>query len=1044
MAELKVQLFGGFNIQSNDQEVKTLQAERLILFLAYLFLNSNVATPRKQLAYLFWPSSTEEQARTNLRNLLHLLRRTLPELDTYFEIDGQRIQCRSDAPIHLDVMQFKDTLAAAKSSADDLSRMRFLREALGLYRGELLPGFFEDWVLLQREELHQAHLGALNQLAGLLEDARQYREAIEVINRLLRADPLNESAYRHAMHLHMLNADRANAIQVYHACAAALKQNLGIDPSSETKAAYEALIRSKDTGGTQLQLQQAAQGRHLVGRKQEWNRLREAWQSSQKSKAQMIIILGEAGIGKTRLASELMQWTQRQGIRTAFTQCYPLEGSLPFAPVITWLRTPDIREELENLAPLWKKEIARLLPELEKAESSSGPKWQRQRLFEAVARGLLGSGTPRLLILDDIQWSDQDTLEFLHYLLRYDPLAKLLIVATLRAEEVDEGHPIIKLRTGLQVRNQIMEIELEPLSLDEVGLLASDVLGKDLSADTESRIFRETEGNPLFTVEILRSGDYEAGGPLPSGLRSILTRRLGQLSTEARDLVGLAAAIGREFDFHLLAAVSQADENSLVHALDELWSRRIIQTQQGDTYSFTHGKLQDAAYETLSTIRRPILHRRVAEALLMRNSESALIADHFEKAGQYSLAMEQYLNAADEARRVFANQNAITHLEKALALLKKVSDTKDNEQKQIQCKVLESLGDLYGISSKEANAIPSYQEALALIPTIEKLKRASLLGKLAKTTGNRNPDLGEELFLQAETELGKRPEKHDTGWWDAWFTLQFDRIWMHYDSNNLEGMQSTFETIHPVIDLLEDTDKLAEYYFLLPTLSFRRDGYLSDESMLATSALALQLSYKGHNMELQTRTNFGYGFIQAMFGNFEAAIPYYEEGLRLARQIGYVEQEAYCVTYLAAAHRCAGHLDDCKIYSEQGIALCEREGFNSFASTGYANLGWIAWKQNDLKQAKMLSKKAVNGWSRNYPFYWYGVWTLIDLSLLALQTNEAVEYARKLRAPGQQVFAKEADELLIRAIAAAEHGESTKAASLLAKAVDWAKINHYL
>jgi Tfp pilus assembly protein PilF len=124
--------------------------------------------------------------------------------------------------------------------------------------------------------------------------------------------------------------------------------------------------------------------------------------------------------------------------------------------------------------------------------------------------------------------------------------------------------------------------------------------------------------------------------------------------------------------------------------------------------------------------------------------------------------------------------------------------------------------------------------------------------------------------------------------------------------------------------------------------------------------------------------------------------------------------------------------------------LCEREGFTSFAATGYANLGWIAWKQNDLKQARALSQKALSGWSRYYPFCWYGLWTLIDLSLLTLRTDEAVDYARKLKEPGQQVFVKEANDLLTGAIVASETGDMKRAESLLAKAVDWAKKNHYL
>lgn len=150
------------------------------------------------------------------------------------------------------------------------------------------------------------------------------------------------------------------------------------------------------------------------------------------------------------------------------------------------------------------------------------------------------------------------------------------------------------------------------------------------------------------------------------------------------------------------------------------------------------------------------------------------------------------------------------------------------------------------------------------------------------------------------------------------------------------------------------------------------------------------------------------------------------------------------LTYLAAAHRGAGNLEECKTYAERALALTERENEHSFAGTAYANLGWIAWRQNDLRLANVLTQKALSKWSQYYPFRWYGLWTLMAISLAALKFDEALEYARGLKVPGQQVFVKEGDELLTRAIEAADTGDKTKSQSLLMKAVDWAKENHFL
>lgn len=879
---LEVQLLGGFSVRYGGREAQALHSERLALLLSYLALHAEAALTRRQVAYLFWPETGEEQARTNLRNLFHYFKKALPEADALLELDGQTIRWRDASALNVDALQFRAALTAARAAQDDETRIRHLQEAVNRYRGELLPGHYQDWVLLMREEFQQEFLGALAQLTKTLEEARRYEEAVEAANRLIRADALNEGAYLQSMRLRALMDDRAGALQVYYACATTLKRELGVEPSQEIQSFYERLVGAEQGARAEVREEKASEQMRLIGRKQEWGRLKEAWGSVQKGKAALVVILGEAGIGKTRLASELMQWARRQGIRAARAECFAAEGNLPFAPIVAWLRTPEIGEERAGLEALWKHELARLMPEdAADGAPSSGQQWERRRLFEAVARGLLGSGAPRLLMLDDAQWSDRETLEIVHYLMRYDAHAPLMILMTARVEELDEAHPLNQLRLSLQERRQLHELELAPLDKPELGLLARDVLGRDLAAAEEDELFRQTEGNPLFIVETLRSGKISEAG-MPQTLRSVLTRRLGGLSTAARELVGVAGAIGREFRYPLLARASQMDESALVQALDELWLRRVIQIQQADAYNFTHGKLQEAAYEALSAPRRQLLHRKIAEALEAEREDPAVIARHWDAGGQSAGAV-----------------------------------------------VVERLGEL---------------------------------------------------------------------------------------------------------------EKLGEYYFLLPTAYFRRDGYQVNDEIMRYSKLALETSAQTDNLELQTRTNFGYGFCHFLRGDFDEAIHYLGEGLRLAEQISYVELQLMSVTYLAAAYRGAGRVEDCQTCAERALTLSEREGTTAYVAAARANLGWAAWKRNDLRQARALSQSALKMWGAGYPFRWLALWTLIDLNLLALRVDEALEYARKLKEPHQQVFEKEGDELLAQALSA----EAGNAASLLAQALEWAKKRGYL
>ncbi|MBC6941076.1 MAG: hypothetical protein DWB59_13850, partial [Anaerolineae bacterium] len=189
--------------------------------------------------------------------------------------------------------------------------------------------------------------------------------------------------------------------------------------------------------------------------------------------------------------------------------------------------------------------------------------------------------------------------------------------------------------------------------------------------------------------------------------------------------------------------------------------------------------------------------------------------------------------------------------------------------------------------------------------------RARVLGKLARAEANHG-DLQEglNLFAQAEAALGEPSEAED--WQRAWLKVQFDRVWVEYDANRVEALEAALTPIRPVVERLGELEKLGEYYFLFPTAYFRRDGYQVNDEIMRYSKLALETSAQTDNLELQTRTNFGYGFCHFLRGDFDEAIHYLGEGLRLAEQIGYVELQLMSVTYLAAAYRGAGRVEDCQ------------------------------------------------------------------------------------------------------------------------------------
>lgn len=680
-----------------------LHTTRLRSLLAYLVLHHNVPQQRQHLAFLFWPDATEAQARNNLRQLLHQLRQAFPAVEQFLSADAHLLHWHPATPYHLDVAEFEQTLTLADVAAqrnDQHVLQDALEQADNLYRGELLPGCYEEWILPERERLHQRHQQVLKDLLRLFEERGDHVAAIRYAQRLLALDPLSEDLSRHLMRLFVLNNDRASALRVYHTCVTTLQHELGIEPDAATREAYEQLMQH-ETPITHVRVQPPlfSTTSALIGRKREWEDLQKAWRTASTTEPHFVLVSGEAGIGKSRLAEEFLQWAGQQGAITAKTRSYAVEGHLSLAPVTDWLRSPNLHAPLRQLATVWLTEVARILPELF-AEQPDLPHYesiteygQRQRFFEALARAILATAQPLLLLIDDVQWCDQETLEWLHFLLRFDPRARLLIVGCAREEELPPQHPLRTLLLHLRNTTCVTEIMLQPLDAAETAKLAAQVAKRELDIDAVMRLYHETGGYPLFVVEIVQAGlergaispqeaghlqkqfPLDAAQALPPRVYGVLAGRLQQLSTSAREFVERAATIGRPFTLDLLIAIGNSDADSAVRALDELWHKRIVREHDANSYDFTHDKLREVAYAEISIPQRRLLHHRVAHALEIMHVEEDLdsvsgqIASHYERAGMIERALPFYQRAATVAQRMYAYEDAIGLLSRGLELL---------------------------------------------------------------------------------------------------------------------------------------------------------------------------------------------------------------------------------------------------------------------------------------------------------------------------------------------------------------------------------------
>lgn len=696
-AGLEVDLLGHFQLRSAGRRLEGAHSSRLQSLIAYLLLHRAAPLAREQLAFLLWPESSDAQALTNLRRELHLLRRALPEPDRLLALEHRTVQWRPDGPFRLDVSAFEAAVERGRNG-----HVESLEEAVRLYDGPLLPTCYDDWIGPERERLRGLYVEASQRLVADLEERREYRRAMQLLRELIQLDPLHEPAYQALMRIAALAGDRSAGLQAYHAAVTSLRRELGVEPGAETRAAYQRLLELDATSAAPPA--QGSASHPLVGRRREWAALVDTWGTVADGSSRLVVIRGEAGIGKTRLLEELVRWCRAQGHSAAYTRSYAAEGALAYAPIADWLRSQSIGAALDQLGPIWLSELARVVPEILTehgdlpAPEPMTESWQRMRLFEAIARAVRSAPTPLLLVLDDVQWADGETLEWLHYLLREASSSGILIAVGVRADEEAANRPLSGLLLDLLHEDQLIELELSALSEDETALLADQLLGPDVAVGLRARIYAESEGHPLYVVEIARGGlltldrspnDDTSISRLPPRIQAVIASRLAQLSEPATEALEVAATIGRAFTFQVLEQASDLEEAALVRALDELWQRQIVREQGLDAYDFGHDRIRDAAYARIGPLRRRLLHRRVAQALeRLRATDldtvSARIGAHYEAAGQAPRAIEWYERAAQVARRVSANAEALRHLTRAISLIGQLPASLERDREELR------------------------------------------------------------------------------------------------------------------------------------------------------------------------------------------------------------------------------------------------------------------------------------------------------------------------------------------------------------------------
>lgn len=664
-------------------DVRT-RSQRTLALLGLLALHADAPQSRQRIAGLFWPGSTDAQALTNLRRELHQLRRTLG--DGIGLVVESATLCWQESPgCRVDVHVFaSERIAAYRAVGEgrDEGAVRHGAAALGVYGGDLLPGCCDDWVITERDRLAR-ECTALSDLvcqAGLRTGDLQTAEA--AARRRIQLQPLEEVGYRSLMELQADIGDRSGAISTYHHCASVLENELGIDPDRATQAVFHRLLAS-DRGRPE-QARRPPTGRRgvalaeLTGRESDLARLREEWSAAASGSARVVIVAGDSGVGKTRLVAELASEVRTQGGAVAVTECFATSGRLGLAPVADWLRTAELRAATASLEPVWQAEVERLVPPSTSPAVTTPVSramvdaWQRLRFFEGVSRALTGVGRPLLLVLDNLQWCDQETLAVLGYCLESSTDSALMVAATLRQDDDGAQPGVREWIAHLNHASRLTTVPLVPLDPEDTTSLAKQLCGHRALDLDESLLHAVTGGFPLYVVEASRTDTFANGGPA-ADLDTVLRNRLTQVSPQSREVAALAAAVGRDFSLEVLTAASDLAPDAVVRAVDELWRHRIVRELQGG-YDFSHDLMRDSAYTQVGRPQQWLMHRRLAQALELVHANhlddvAAQMAEQYEQGDVPERALHYYRRAAEMAVATFAHSESIRFYRKARSLV---------------------------------------------------------------------------------------------------------------------------------------------------------------------------------------------------------------------------------------------------------------------------------------------------------------------------------------------------------------------------------------
>ncbi|HLE97214.1 MAG TPA: AAA family ATPase [Candidatus Thermoplasmatota archaeon] len=820
----------------------------------------------------------------------------------------------------------------------------------------------------------------------------------------------------------------------------------------------------------------------FVGREEELARLRRALDGAVGGRGHVVTLVGEAGVGKSRLLHELRAVaSERSDVLWLEGRCFEMSAAQSYAPFldvlrerIAWSPGADERmlgdrllrslkvlvergtmrqETFEDAAPLLAELLSLPLGEPWATRvRGATPAQVRARTFVALREwlGALARSSPIVLVLEDLHWADELSLALVPEIFETLAGSPALVICALRPEAEHASARLARIAEQKYAGRHV-DIRLSELTVEDGRRLVQGLLGERGAPEGVSDlVLARAQGNPLFVEEIVRSlrdggftkrgtGTPEGGFRVPESLQSVILARVDVLDESSRAFLQCASVYGRVFRPRLVASLvpEGTDTTRALHALEDrglVYPERFLPEEE---WSFKHALTQATVYGSLLKARRAELHERAGRAIEAATAAEALDQQYEELARHYDLgrddakAVEYHLKAGDKARRAYLNDAATSHFTKVLDRTTATPDT------PARVAAHEGLADVFILTGRSPDALPHLDAALSTAPS-DRVTHARLLRKRANALlgARRYDDLAAQSD-RARDALGPEGWRASPAAAHEWIEIDTDLCWALYWVADWRQIDAVVRRTAPVVEAHGTDAQRSRFDFSRVLYHLRSDRFIVTEPTLRLYEAAFDAAMRTGDPYLASLMHFARGVSLVWAGHHDEGERLLLRGRDLAQRVGDSLNIIRGTVYLGFLARVRGSVEEARKWTDEGIrvtpaAMTEYVGLNE------GNLAWIAWKEGKHEDARQHAERAAELFAAPvpiYPFRWLAETILLQLALDRGDLAAASRSARAMLDLSQQKLPDDLASLLEAGAKATDSGRHEAAAYAFARAV---------